>query len=63
MCTTQPGMRQNNTIPLSQTQSFGNRRNSYLPTQRKWIDEEIIKNPRRIRNDEAFANEIVPKKT
>lgn len=59
MCTTQPGMRQNNTIPLREAQAFNNRQNSYLPTERKWIDSEIIMNPRKIRNNEAFANQLV----
>ena len=61
MCSSQPGYSRNNTIPLRQAQAFDNRQNSYLPTARKWIPEEIIMNPSRIKNDNAFANEIIPK--
>ena len=40
MCSSQPGLYRNNTIPLREAQAFDNRQNSYLPTERKWIPED-----------------------
>ncbi len=63
MCSSKPGYNRNESIPMNQARDYTNLQNSYVPTERKWIGSEIINNPRRIRNDSAFANEILPKKT
>lgn len=62
MCTTRPDYRFNNTAPMNEVFRFSNREDSVLPTPRGRIGLEMVKNPIRILNDSAFANEMLPKR-
>lgn len=61
MCMTRSSYEYNNKVPLSESQKFSNRKDSFLPTPRGRIDNEILKNPIKILKDSAFANEKLPK--
>jgi Ca2+-binding EF-hand superfamily protein len=61
MCASRPGYDRNNQVALNQTQGYNNRFNSFKPTPRGRIDEEVLRHPIRVLNDSAFANEKLPK--